>query len=240
MSLKQKDGSFIVSRNGEVDIRGIYCLLVCATLLDMLTPELVDGIGGFIASIQTYEGGFASASQPYYMSTGSVILDSPRPTLGEAHGGYTGCAVAAWAMVQPFLSESQRQEVDLKNLLRWLVMMQGDMEEDGGGFRGRSNKLVDGCYSWWCAGSLTVVESLIGAQAEAGDLPAAEDPAKDKAAEEEWTDDDEDYTLYSKSQSCIHVLARAKADYDRSLTRIRPWRRARWSRRTAGQTRETR
>jgi hypothetical protein len=44
MSLKQPDGSFVVSRNAEVDIRGIYCLLVVATLLDMLTPELIAGV----------------------------------------------------------------------------------------------------------------------------------------------------------------------------------------------------
>ena len=47
----------------------------------------------------------------------------------------------------------------MNNLLRWLVHMQGtDIEL--GGFRGRSNKLVDGCYSWWCAGSFSLLEAL--------------------------------------------------------------------------------
>ena len=32
---------------------------------------------------------------------------------------------------------------------------------DGGGFKGRSNKLVDGCYSWWVGGSMTVLEEAV-------------------------------------------------------------------------------
>lgn len=32
----------------HVHNRGIYCLLVCATLLDMLTPELVAGTSKFL------------------------------------------------------------------------------------------------------------------------------------------------------------------------------------------------
>lgn len=36
--------SVVPSRN----VRGIYCLLVCATLLDMLTPELVAGTSNFL------------------------------------------------------------------------------------------------------------------------------------------------------------------------------------------------
>lgn len=31
---------------------------------------------------------------------------------------------------------------------------------DGGGFKGRTNKLVDGCYGWWVGGSLTVLEEM--------------------------------------------------------------------------------
>ena len=31
-----------------------------------------------------------------------------------------------------------------------------------GGFRGRTNKLVDGCYSWWVGGCVVLVEALLG------------------------------------------------------------------------------
>lgn len=49
--------------------------------------------------------------------------------------------------------------IDLKNLLRWLTQMQGT-EIELGGFKGRTNKLVDGCYSWWCGGFFTLLEAL--------------------------------------------------------------------------------
>ena len=44
--------------------RGIYCLLVVATLLNLLTPELLAGVPQFLATCQTYEGGFCNASFP--------------------------------------------------------------------------------------------------------------------------------------------------------------------------------
>jgi protein farnesyltransferase subunit beta len=37
--------------------------------------------------------------------------------------------------------------------------MQGS-EVELGGFRGRTNKLVDGCYSWWCGGAFSLLEAL--------------------------------------------------------------------------------
>jgi protein farnesyltransferase subunit beta len=45
-------------------------------------------------------------------------------------------------------------------------LQQGEAIE-AGGFRGRSNKLVDGCYSWWVGGGVPVVEAL--ARRERGD-----------------------------------------------------------------------
>lgn len=178
MSLKQSDGSFIVSTHGEVDVRygcafpyqrililtvpddvnsGIYCLLVVALLLDIETTELVEGTPAFIASCQTYEGGFSSASHPY-LDNG--ILAAQRPSLGEAHGGYTFCALASWVLLQPYFStEDNLRGVDLRRLLRWLVHMQG-LEVELGGFKGRTNKLVDGCYSWWVGGAFSLLEAL--------------------------------------------------------------------------------
>src|SRR6266852_5316493 len=102
--------------------RGIYCLLIVALLLDLLTPELVSGTAAFIASCQTYEGGFSSASRPYFFGG---ILAAQRPSLGEAHGGYTFCALASWVLLQPFISaDEDAPRVDLRRLLRWLVHMQ--------------------------------------------------------------------------------------------------------------------
>ena len=155
---------------------GIYCLIVVAYLLDLLTPELVQGTPSFIASCQTYEGGFSCASQPYYSAnltttttptpttTHSYLLSHPRPPLGEAHGGYTFCALASWVMLQPYLSThpdgvNPKPRINYKTLLRWLTSMQGS-EAELGGFKGRTNKLVDGCYSWWVGGAFSLFEAV--------------------------------------------------------------------------------
>ncbi|KAL4259370.1 protein prenyltransferase subunit beta family protein [Pleurotus pulmonarius] len=192
LSLKQQDGSFLVAHHAEVDVRGIYCLLVTATLLDILTPELVEGTASFIASCQTYEGGFASASQPYFSPyTSESLLASPRPPLGEAHGGYTFCSLAAWVMLQPFLDDSlvgtTRPQINTNSLLRWLVHMQGSPTELGG-FRGRTNKLVDGCYSWWVGGAFTLLE-VLGVSVATPDI----DQSHGQGDEQDWNDVDDSF-----------------------------------------------
>jgi len=194
MSLKQPDGSFVVSKNAEVDVRAVYSVLVTATLLDMLTPELVENTASFVASTQTYEGGFAAASEPYYISD-NIFLDEPRPALGEAHGGYAGCAIASWVMLEPFLKEEGAPTLNLAKFLRWLVWMQGEPAEIGG-FRGRSNKLVDNCYSWWIGGSLAIVESLLDEREETGDELDVQ--GDDAGAEEDW--EDTEWWMYDNSE----------------------------------------
>lgn len=182
MSLKQKDGSFLVAHHSEVDVRGIYCLLVVATLLDILTPELVAGTPEFVASCQTYEGGFSCASYPAYDPSNPerIFTSGPRPALGEAHGGYTFCALASWIMLQPYIElSSSKPSINLRSLTRWLVNMQGT-ETELGGFKGRTNKLVDGCYSWWCGGSFALLEAL-----GVGGLENAKAPSDDVIEEEE-------------------------------------------------------
>lgn len=172
-------------------------MLVVAYLLDLLTPELLDGTPAFIASCQTYEGGFSSASQPYYVANADgerTLLDDIRPPLGEAHGGYTFCSLASWIMLQPYLDLSQHRStttttqdspsIDYKRLLRWLVQMQGS-EIELGGFRGRTNKLVDGCYSWWVGGCF----ALLASQGVGGSGHAHDTAAHDTTVPGEWDDD---------------------------------------------------
>ncbi|KAJ7475178.1 terpenoid cyclases/protein prenyltransferase alpha-alpha toroid [Mycena galericulata] len=203
MSLKQPDGSFFVAHHSEVDVRGIYCLLVTATLLDIITPELVEGTAGFVASCQTYEGGFSSASQPYYAPSSDpdappFLLSSPRPPLGEAHGGYTFCALASWVMLQPFLPSTlspSQPKINKKSLVRWLVQMQGAPIELGG-FKGRTNKLVDGCYSWWVGGAFGLLESIGVNPAVA--VGASTEKQEALAEEGDW-DDVEDSLLNRKA-----------------------------------------
>lgn len=209
MSLKRPDGSFIVSNYGEVDVRGIYCLLVVAHLLDIVTPELVDGTAAFIASCQTYEGGFSSASHPHIV--GDVFLAN-RPSLGEAHGGYTFCALASWVLLRPYVpADDNAPRVDARRLLRWLVNMQGS-EIELGGFKGRTNKLVDGCYSWWVGGAFALLEAL-GVSAIPDSARASDEttPHPGTHAEEEWDDVDDSLLNRRALQEFILIAGQCPA-----------------------------
>ncbi|PCH39083.1 terpenoid cyclases/Protein prenyltransferase [Wolfiporia cocos MD-104 SS10] len=211
MSLKQPDGSFLVAQYAEVDMRGLYCLLAVATLLNLMTPELLSGIPEFIASCQTFEGGFgnASFSEWAFQSDGSSVSydpSAPRPVIGEAHGGYTFCAAASWVLLRPYLrlyydpsshapkslsaSIIRRPPPTMKllALLRWLSNMQG-IETELGGFKGRTNKLVDGCYSWWVGGCFGLVEGLMGPASAAG--TESEGKHELHADEDGWDDVDD-------------------------------------------------
>lgn len=44
---------------------------------------------------------------------------------------------------------------------RWTVNKQMKFE---GGFQGRTNKLVDGCYSFWCGAIVPIVQAIISKQ----------------------------------------------------------------------------
>jgi len=118
-SMKHPSGGFTMHHGGEVDVRGSYCALSAAVLSGVLTAQLKAGAGDYIISCQTYEGGLGGEPG------------------NEAHGGYTFCAVAAMVL----LGEMHR--LNRTTLRRWVVSRQMALE---GGFSGRANKLVDGCY----------------------------------------------------------------------------------------------
>lgn len=70
--------------------------------------------------------------------------------------------------------------------------MQGEAIE-AGGFRGRSNKLVDGCYSWWVGGGVPVLEELArrekaGKEKERRTDGARIEVASDGGSGSEWED----------------------------------------------------
>ncbi|EIW52190.1 terpenoid cyclases/Protein prenyltransferase [Trametes versicolor FP-101664 SS1] len=218
MSLKQPDGSFLVSHHGEVDVRGIYCLLAVATLLNLLTPELLAGVPDFLATCQTYEGGFGNASFPgWAFEAGPAKTydpSAPRPPLGEAHGGYTFCATASWVLLQSFIdlyyapasqtstvSLPQKPQIDTRALPRWCTQMQG-LPIELGGFKGRTNKLVDGCYSWWVGGCVVLVEALLGVGAHSE--PPTEANNNEDEAHKAW--DDIDDSLFDRKALQEYIL----------------------------------
>ncbi|GBG26095.1 Protein farnesyltransferase subunit beta [Hondaea fermentalgiana] len=122
MSLKHPSGGFRVQPDGEIDTRGLYTVLAVASILNILTPELTEGCAKFIADCQTYEGGIGGEPG------------------NEAHGGYAFCGIAALAIL------GELDAIDLDAFVHWIAARQMRYE---GGFQGRTNKLVDACYSFW-------------------------------------------------------------------------------------------
>lgn len=116
-----------------MDVRACYTAISVASILKILDYELVEGVGNYIRRCQTYEGGISG-------EPGS-----------EAHGGYTFCGLAAMILID------EADSLDLPRLLDWVVFRQG-VEC---GFQGRTNKLVDGCYSFWQGGVLALTQRLL-------------------------------------------------------------------------------
>lgn len=124
--MKQPDGSFSMQLGGESDCRGSYCAIAAASLCGLLDGVQDDKCAAYIASCQTYEGGLGGV--PY----------------AEAHAGYTYCGFSALTIM------GKASLIDLDALADFARRSQCKLS---GGFRGRTNKLVDGCYSFW-TGSL--------------------------------------------------------------------------------------
>ena len=124
--LKMKNNNFDINKKPSfVDKNGIY---ITASVLNLINydnldeDDLTKGVVNNIKNCQTFEGGLG-----------------PEPFC-EAHGGYSYCGIATLVLL------NKLNEIDMNSFLRWLVNRQMTKE---GGFNGRTNKLVDSCYSFW-------------------------------------------------------------------------------------------
>ncbi|KAM9960572.1 hypothetical protein ACTFIW_009715 [Dictyostelium discoideum] len=131
MRMKTKEGAFTSEDGGEYDSRTTYCAIAVASMLNILTEELERGVVDFLLPCQTYEGGFGA--YPF----------------NEAHGGYTFCSVAALSILNSL------HKIDMNSLHRWITYRQSN----DGGFEGRTNKLVDTCYSYWQGAVYIIIQS---------------------------------------------------------------------------------
>lgn len=132
--------------------RGAYCaaMLVKLLKLPLDLPEghpaklnkddnLFTRLGDYVTKCQTYEGGIAG-----------------RPD-AEAHGAYAFCALACLCILgDPHITIPKY--LHLPSLVSWLSSRQYGPE---GGLAGRTNKLVDGCYSQWLGGCWPLIEAAI-------------------------------------------------------------------------------
>ncbi|KAK2786977.1 CAAX farnesyltransferase (FTase) subunit beta [Onygenales sp. PD_12] len=151
-TLKQADGGFRLCLGGEEDVRGAYCAMVMVALLELpleLPPDsparqagldtFTSGLPEYLSRCQTFEGG---------------ISGSPGT---EAHGAYAFCALACLCVLGDPV-EMINKYMDLPLLISWLSARQCAPE---GGFAGRTNKLVDGCYSHWVGGCWPLIQAAL-------------------------------------------------------------------------------
>ncbi|TKA22952.1 hypothetical protein B0A50_07694 [Salinomyces thailandicus] len=148
--VKQADGGFKMALGAEEDIRGAYCAMTILALLNLPLElpqdcaarktglnSFTDKLGEWVSSCQTYEGGIAGA-----------------PT-NEAHGAYAFCALACLSILDAPHKTIPRF-LNIEALIHWLASMQTTPE---GGFAGRTNKLVDACYSHWVGGCWSLLQA---------------------------------------------------------------------------------
>lgn len=167
--LKQPDGGFQVCEGGEEDVRGAYCAMVLVSLLDLpdrlpnpissaggVLSRMQDGLEDWLAQCQTFEGGISGAPG------------------NEAHGAYAFCALACLCLMNE--QQNALRCLDLPTLLSWLSSRQYAPE---GGFAGRTNKLVDGCYSHWVGGCWPLIQAAMNDPCFAEESGAAAAAAAD-------------------------------------------------------------
>ncbi|KAK7689911.1 hypothetical protein QCA50_006550 [Cerrena zonata] len=139
-SCQREDGSFTsFPEGGEADLRQVYCAFAISSMLGDWSGIKVDRAVAYIQRCFSHEGGYGQ-----------------QPT-GEALGGTTYCALASLYLApsatvtenaNSYITSSERHR-----LIRWLVQNQAP----AGGFSGRTNKLADACYCFWCGASLQIL-----------------------------------------------------------------------------------
>lgn len=122
----------------ENDMRISYiCLSVgyCYNLLDdksLFGDHLIE----YFMSAQAYDGGSCANNFG-----------------GESHGAYTFCSLAGLYILLGCSSAALRNKLGERRVMDLLVYIH-TKQTNQGGFAGRNNKLVDGCYTYWMMGSL--------------------------------------------------------------------------------------
>lgn len=154
------DNSCIAVRmqdDGEIDIRATYCIVCIVSLLYLPLPT-----SAYYGLLRHISNCYSSYENGGYGSEANT----------EPHGGYTYCAVAAQQLLyglilrniqntdptnvaaqKVFSDQVHANQKQRHGTMRWLVQRQLTLE---GGFAGRTNKLVDGCYSFWQGAAVAI------------------------------------------------------------------------------------
>jgi protein farnesyltransferase subunit beta len=128
-------GGMTVHEGGEIDIRACYLAIASAYLAGLDVQEVAKegSVVSYICRCQTHEGGLGGEPG------------------NEAHGGYTYCGLAALMLLQ------QGAALNAPAVAAAATQRQAWLE---GGFSGRTNKLADGCYSFWQGALFPMLQEL--------------------------------------------------------------------------------
>lgn len=132
-SMQLGDGSFQGDKFGEVDTRFVYNAIQCLSILEELTPEIVEPAVDWILQCQNFDGCFG-------MVPGA-----------ESH------AAQAFTCLGVLAITNNLDKLPNKELLEWWL---SDRQVENGGLNGRPEKLPDVCYSWWVLSSLSMLGKL--------------------------------------------------------------------------------
>ena len=127
----------------------ILYILGCRTNDDFKKYIDVDSLVEYILSQKCPFGGFGA--------------------FGEAHAGYTSCALSALKLLNKV---DELSTTEKETTLQWLMDKQVSREgcwekqdisnesydaDDHGGYQGRENKFADTCYVFWCLNSISIL-----------------------------------------------------------------------------------
>jgi protein farnesyltransferase subunit beta len=159
------NGSFRMHMDGELDVRATYCIYAVLNLLQMI-PKASSSSSTTTTVTSTKTSLFTTPLIADYIWSCQSIWEGGfggEPG-AEAHGGYTYCAISALCLFYKNAESKLTNKIGnqykdrMKLCTSWLVHRQMSYE---GGFSGRINKLVDGCYSFWQCAALSLLQDLI-------------------------------------------------------------------------------
>ncbi|KAK8687099.1 hypothetical protein V6N13_085931 [Hibiscus sabdariffa] len=241
--MKDASGGFRMHDAGEIDVRACYTAISVASLLNILDDELVQNVGNYIlrrfkigSSIHSSFSNTTASSEHVRkesMSWGLLIFDNAKrdqkpqcvfivfftfcysevvlPDLRRWHfwgTWYTFCGLATMILI------NEVERLDLSSLIDWVVFRQG-VE---GGFQGRTNKLVDGCYSFWQGGIFALLKRLNSTRGEKSiPLGDGEDSGPDSPQTTASSDASGEGLIEDLSQGGSHI---EKGDQHDTLSRF--------------------
>lgn len=147
-SLFHPSGGFRAHIDGEVDVRVTYAIVYLIDTLQLFEnaeiSQLLQKTIEYVRGHLTYQ---------------SCICGQ----FGEGHCAYLFCGLAALKILKNhgLVTELFPREV-LHEMLHFISLRQTGL----GGFNGRTNKLVDGCYNHWVGGALKLVIDELNLKSE--------------------------------------------------------------------------